>query len=91
MCYSVLVETNTDDHSIPHVFNFRTPGIEAFVALLLNDHAREVVKHTHDGKAFVRCRCTPQVYRTDEEHRRHVAAIIIQKLDDIYHREIDNE
>ena len=89
MCYSVTVEDNTDDHSIPQVFNFRTPGSEAFVALLLDDHACETLRAIAGGGNYVRCRCTPQVYRTDEEHRRHVAAIILQKLDDIYHREID--
>ena len=88
VCYSVFVEPNTDEHSISQVFNFRTPGIQAFVALLLKDHAAERVQHTERGW-YVRCACTPQVFRTDAEHRDHAAAIIVQKLDDIYHREID--
>lgn len=80
---------DTDD-SIPQVFQFGTPGIKSFVALLLRDHECEGIKHAADGKMFVRCRCTPQVFRTDQEWREHVAAIIVQKLDDLYHREIDN-
>ena len=79
---------DTDD-SIPQVFQFGTPGIKSFVALLLRDHEYEAMKHMERGR-FVRCHCTPQVFRTDQEWRDHVAAIIVQKLDDLYHREIDN-
>lgn len=72
--------TDDTDDSMAQVFQFRTPDMIDFVALLLKDHRCEKV-----NSKYVRCICTPQIFRSSREWETHMAAIILQRVEDTYY------
>lgn len=72
--------TDDTDDIIHQVFQFRTPDMIDYVALLLKDHRCEKV-----NMKYVRCMCTPQIFRSHREWETHCAAVILQRIEDTYH------